>query len=100
MKLIEFLYFYLMPEVPTIASNGAPNTAIDGIAGLNRSPSKLLGAFERRTVHINGDTRGMSREDVTRTTDEKQELLGKYLSNVDDLVQDLKDSAPFAEVAY
>lgn len=99
MKLIEFLYFYLLPETPTIAATSAPNTAVGGIAGLNRSPSKLLSAFERRTMHIGADGTDIPREEPTRTTDEKQRLLGKYLSNVEDLVQDLKDSAPFEEVA-
>ena len=32
---------------------------------------------------------------LIRTTREKQKLLGKYLSNVDDLVQDLKESRVF-----
>ena len=31
----------------------------------------------------------------TRTTGEKQALLGRYLSNVEDLVDDLRESAPF-----
>ena len=31
----------------------------------------------------------------TRTTGEKQAFLGKYLSNVEDLVEDLRESAPF-----
>jgi len=33
---------------------------------------------------------------MTRTIEEKQEMLGKYMNNVADLVQDLRDSAPFA----
>jgi len=31
----------------------------------------------------------------TKTTEEKQGLLGRYLSNVEDLVEDLRESAPF-----
>ncbi|KAH0015059.1 hypothetical protein KCU72_g14119, partial [Aureobasidium melanogenum] len=32
----------------------------------------------------------------SKTTDEKPRLLGQYLSNVNELVQDLKENAPFA----
>ena len=71
MKVVEFLYFYLMPETP------------DGsVGGLQRSPSKRLGSGGR---HVAG----------TKSTEEKQGLLGKYLSNVEDLVEDLRESAPF-----
>ena len=34
----------------------------------------------------------------TRSTEEKQRMLGRYLSNVEDLVQDLRENAPFAEM--
>ncbi|KAL1983845.1 hypothetical protein VTN96DRAFT_9846 [Rasamsonia emersonii] len=95
LKLVEFLYFYLMPETPTIPAAGAsaPNTAV---LGLQRSPSKLAGAFSR-SVNGAGDGRG-NRE--TRTTEEKQRLLGRYLSNVEDLVEDLKETAPFGGSVY
>lgn len=100
LKLVEFLYFYLMPETPTIpvAGSSAPNTAV---LGLQRSPSKLAGAFSR-SVHTSnaaaGTKDGVARE--TRTTGEKQALLGRYLSNVEDLVEDLKETAPFGGTIY
>ena len=75
MKIVEFLYFYLMPETPV--SNG-----VEG--GLNRSPSKRTG---------NGE--GGRRQAGTKTTEEKQALLGRHMSNVEDLVEDLRESAPF-----
>jgi hypothetical protein len=34
-----------------------------------------------------------------RSTEEKQELLSQYLSNVGELVQDLQESAPFSMIA-
>ncbi len=74
MKVVEFLYFYLMPETPS-GSGG-------NLGGLQRSPSKRLGS-------------GGAQVAGTKTTDEKQGLLGRYLSNVEDLVEDLKESAPF-----
>ena len=92
MKLVEFLYFYLMPEAPTLPiALSAPNTAV---IGLQRSPSKLSGAFDpRRRDTVSGSDKANS---AIRTTEEKQALLGKYLSNVEDLVEDLRESAPFA----
>ena len=96
LKLVEFLYFYLMPETPTIpvAGASAPNTAV---LGLQRSPSKLAGAFTRSVNGSASDGRG---EWVTRTTEEKQRLLGRYLSNVEDLVEDLKETSPFGGTVY
>lgn len=81
LKVMEFLYFYLMPEVPTVV-NGNGN-GFSG--GLQRSPSKRLAS-------VCADGSGIG---VTRSTDEKQGLLGRYLSNVEDLVEDLRESAPF-----
>ena len=34
-------------------------------------------------------------DEETRTTIEKQRLLGRYLSNVEGLVEDLRESTPF-----
>lgn len=80
MKLVEFLYFYLMPETPTVA--GGDFGGVD-MTGLQRSPSKTLGS---------GGGGGLA---GTKTTEEKQGLLGRYLNNVEDLVEDLRESAPF-----
>lgn len=93
-KLLEFLYFYLMPEAP-VPSASAPNTAV----GLQRSPSKLAGAFERRSSTVSGDDGGGAARKNIRTQEEKQHMLGRYLNNVDALVQDLQESAPFPNVA-
>ncbi|KAF2835349.1 cell division control protein [Patellaria atrata CBS 101060] len=89
LKVMEFLYFYLMPETPSIASASAPSTAI-----LQRSPSKLLGAFERRSINGPEFGGGGGDEDETLTTEDKQRLLGRYMSNVDDLVADLRENSP------
>jgi hypothetical protein len=80
-KLLEFLYFYLMPEVP--------------VAG----PQRLSNAFERRGSTATGDDGGGAARKHTRSQEEKQHMLGKYLSNVDALVEDLQESAPFTSVA-
>ena len=86
MKLMEFLYFYLMPETP-YSGVGSRQSSV----GLQRSPSKRLGASSDKS--INGP--GEAAKEATRTTVEKQRLLGKYLPNVEDLVEDLRESAPY-----
>lgn len=64
LKILEFLYFYLMAETPATgpAPEGAP-------------PGKMVR--------------------IDRTTEEKQAMLGEFMSNVDGLVADLKESQPF-----
>ena len=80
LKLIEFLYFYLMEEGPSIpAASGG---------GAGRRESRMMGVFAE------GENGEKGRKDV-KSTKEKQALLGRYLSNVEDLVEDLKESAPF-----
>jgi hypothetical protein len=78
-KLLEFLYFYLMPEVPVAVP-------------------RLTNAFERRGSTAAGDDGGGAAWKHTRSQEEKQHMLGKYLSNVDALVEDLQESAPFTSV--
>ncbi|KAL4900937.1 hypothetical protein BDW74DRAFT_160836 [Aspergillus multicolor] len=93
LKLVEFLYFYLMPETAMI-STSAPSTA------LQRSPSKLGAGPMSRSANVSRPhSSGRSSRD-TRTTEEKQSLLGRYLNNVEDLVEDLKETAPFGATVY
>ncbi|KAH0537313.1 hypothetical protein FGG08_005867 [Glutinoglossum americanum] len=89
LKLVEFLYFYLMPETPGLSSAGHP------VIALQRSPSKLAGAFGRGNSSNSWDG---DRRSKTKTTEEKQALLGRYLNNVEDLVEDLRESAPFGTI--
>lgn len=90
LKLVEFLYFYLMPETPSpkmSTSASATNTAILGGRG-----KELIAAFDRRRETVNGaETNKTDASTETRTTEEKQNLLGKHLSNVQDLVEDLRE---------
>lgn len=88
-KALEFIYFYLMPETPSLPSISAANM-------LQRSPSKLAGAFGRPSS--NGRKRADSESEMTRTTGQKEQLLGRFLSNVQDLVEDLRESTPFGRV--
>lgn len=90
LKLVEFLYFYLMPETTTQPPLSPP--------GLQRSPTKHSGAPSSRSAHTPANAASKLRD--TRTTDEKQALLGRYLNNVEDLVEDLKETAPFGATVY
>lgn len=91
LKLVEFLYFYLMPESPSLPHA----TQHDSVpAMLQRSPSKLAGAFG-----ADAKRRGSSTDDRgTLTTADKQKLLSRHLSSVEDLVRDLRTCAPFGGV--
>lgn len=108
LKVVEFLYFYLMPETPAPSSaHGSINAGTPATAagqGQLRSPSKLLGALgERRSDSLHGaegggGAGGAGEDRITRTMEEKQKLLGRHLNDVEDLVQDLRDNAPFVEM--
>jgi Cell division control protein 14, SIN component len=100
MKLVEFLYFYLMPETPQPqlqVSASASNTAVLGGRG-----RELVAAFERNRLEtIGGVDKAGGDLSKTKSTEEKQKMLGKYLGNVDDLVEDLRESGgPFSGGAF
>ncbi|KAI1303518.1 putative cell division control protein [Xylaria venustula] len=93
LKLIEFLYFYLMPETPSIPS-AAPRDSIPGL--LHRSPSKLAKAFSTNSGSKDEDGRPRSAGDgFTRSQEEKQILLGRHLNSVEELVKDLRQHTLF-----
>lgn len=97
MRSLEFLYFYLMPEagVSPMASASAPNTAI-----LHREADKHISAFAGHARTHSSDSMVIDYEDTDmQTQNEKQQLLGQYLSNVSELVADLQDTAPFSVTA-
>ncbi|KAJ5901948.1 hypothetical protein N7495_002476 [Penicillium taxi] len=101
LKLVEFLYFYLMPETPILSPNtgiGANSSAIASPTALQRIPSKMPSRPQSSHTNASGPTSKVLRD--TRTTDEKQALLGRYLNNVEDLVEDLKETAPFGATVY
>ncbi|TFB07489.1 Cell division control protein 14 [Trichoderma ghanense] len=90
LKLVEFLYFYLMPETPS-----SPRADQRGSV-FQRSPSKLSGAFgaDGRSGRKRANSNGV----MTLTTAEKQQLLSRHLSSVEDLVKDLRTCAPFGGI--
>lgn len=95
LKLVEFLYFYLMPEVPSIPRVDARASVP---AMLQRSPSKLAGAFRGEGRPSAARDRSGSESEGTLSTEDKQALLGQHLSSVEDLVRDLRTCTPFGGV--
>jgi hypothetical protein len=75
-KVLEFLYFYLLPEAPPPSS-------------------KLASAFERRGS--TDSTKSVTHKN-TRTQEDKQRMLGKYIANVDCLFEDMEADDPFTSV--
>lgn len=105
LKLVEFLYFYLMPETPSIPSAGARDAGVPAM--LQRSPSKLAKAFAfggGEGAKSGGGGRPHSSDSSrdgdgpTRSQEEKQALLGRHLNSVEELVKDLRQNAPFGGV--
>lgn len=95
MKTLEFLYFYLMPETPpaVVAAVSAPNTAVVQRSKFDRGYVPAHARTHSGDIEMGVDE---DEEDFgTRSMGEKQRLLGEYLSNVAELVQDLTESAPF-----
>lgn len=96
-KLVEFLYFYLMPETPSIPS-AAARASVPGL--LQRSPSKLAKAFSFANGSA-GDGKRSRSDSISgdiRSQEEKQALLGRHLNSVEELVKDLQQSTPFGGV--
>lgn len=96
LKLVEFLYFYLMPETPTVPDTADPRANAPN-AALHRSPSKRASALSRSAAENDRPvgSRDGAKGKGMKNTEDKQALLGRYLSNVEDLVEDLKETAPF-----
>lgn len=88
-KLIEFLYFYLMPESRVPASASATNTAVLGGRG-----KELAAAFDvqKRRETVSGHNGGDAGDESKRTPAEKQELLGRYFGDARDLVRGVDDA--------
>lgn len=77
-----------MPETKLAASTSATNTAVLGGRG-----KELVAAFDvqRRRETVSGNENGDKGSEFTRTPGEKQELLGRYYSNVQDIVSGMRD---------
>ncbi|KAI1006169.1 hypothetical protein K3495_g2052 [Podosphaera aphanis] len=90
LKLVEFLYFYLMPET---ASSPATKKVISSSDLSQHTPSKLPSVPDHANVGVK--KKPYTEIAITRFTEEKQALLGRHLSSVEDLVADLRQGLPF-----
>ncbi|KUI74072.1 Cell division control protein 14 [Cytospora mali] len=106
-KTMEFLYFYLMPETPSVLVDGDAAAAAGGL--LQGRPSSRLGkaaaaaaaasssssSSKRNDGERPGSAEGKPGEGGTLNQQTKQEMLRQHLPNVDELVKDLQQYAPF-----
>ncbi|KAF2104016.1 cell division control 14, SIN component [Rhizodiscina lignyota] len=99
-KVLEFLYFYLMPETLEDSEDiGVGGSGGSSGSGSGRSNGSADSNGKDKGGSGKSDRSAGAGERDTRTTRQKQTLLGRYLNNVEDLVQDLRESSPFGEVA-
>lgn len=84
---LEFIYFYLMPETPSIS--GTHGTSL-----IQSTPSKLGAVFSKKSS--NESLREVPECD-TRTTFEKQDMLSMYLGDkpTNNLVKALERNTPY-----
>lgn len=86
LKIVEFFYFYLMPELPQDTGIGTKTPAHQR----NASKASILSVQTIDSVSSTGET-------LTRTTENKQNMLGQYLTNVQDLVLDMREHAALGQ---
>ncbi|KAK9367212.1 cell division protein Cdc14 [Lipomyces kononenkoae] len=85
LRILEFLFFYLIPEPQATQPSSSPHRA-----KIKNTPPGDSGWSDSSDVSGNGHH--------IRTTQEKQHMLRKYLSNVDSLVNELRQSKPFGNL--
>ncbi|KAE9985756.1 hypothetical protein BLS_005722 [Venturia inaequalis] len=105
-EIVEFLWFWLSPETPptTTPESSPPVTAIKAKRSKSLLSNSMVAGLESGLRdEQEDDGRGSagqkeqrSIKTITKTTEQKHKDLAKYLSNVDDLVRDLHETAPFA----
>lgn len=105
MRVMEFLYFYLMPEAPLPSSAERNGTAVrikrggeevdDSQGGVSLYSNGTGGSFMEGGRGYDGE--GLKADRSIKSSREKQRLLAQYLNNVDDLVEDLRESNLFED---
>jgi hypothetical protein len=105
LKLVEFLYFYLGAErVESAGGAKGESASVNGVLG--GRGKEVMGAFrkegmdgmDRRTVGgpVGGSVGIGADEDLVgkvKSPEEKQAMLARYLSNVADLVEDMREAS-------
>lgn len=127
-KILEFLYFYLMPE-STAGFSEPPVKTPEGTmrssgTALYHGQASTVGRVRStssdgdRTIRVKGHARepalhdsdedvgdeanaaekvNTTRPNMTKSTAEKQAMLGRYFNNIDALVKDLNEFKPFGD---
>lgn len=108
-KLLEFLYFYLMPEgSAAFRKSGSQNdgdtikpttgkTRAGDTFDSNASTIKVRQHQREPGIYERSSSEALEPTMVERTTEQKQVLLGRYFSNIDALVKDLHEFKPFGD---
>lgn len=115
-KVLEFLYFYLIPETPPsgdphdvdVSSVDSQQTTVfhggDTIRPAKTGNGAGIGVATTRrhsrepATHTEDATSDDEQQPTWRTTTEKQAMLGKYFNNIDALVTSLNEFKPFGEI--
>ena len=87
-KILEFLYFYLIPEPALPKSPSSASSSDSGSSSSSGSDSS-------------SSSYGTARKIVRRTTEEKKGMVGKLLGGekgVEGLVRDLQEFRPFGDI--
>ena len=88
-KILEFLYFYLIPE--PVLPKSPSSTSLSAQSSSSSSSGSDSSA----------SSTGTTRKIVRRTTEEKKGMVGKLLGGekgVEGLVRDLKEFRPFGDI--
>ena len=101
-KILEFLYFYLMPErTASQYSQLATGTTKDPVertsTDSNASTLRIMRHVREPGMHQSDNLDSKESACHVRTTEEKQVLLGRYFSNIEALVADLREFKPFGD---
>ncbi|ODQ66152.1 cell division control 14, SIN component [Nadsonia fulvescens var. elongata DSM 6958] len=92
-RVLEFLFFYLIPETQTEHSNTINDiTEVNGYNTLSSNTTRSTNSTMASGGTVNGNIKVMR-----KTTEDKQKLLGQYIGNVADLVEELNSSKPFGD---
>ncbi|GAO47459.1 cell division control 14, SIN component [Saitoella complicata NRRL Y-17804] len=91
LKILEFLYFYLIDET-------SPRLRSVGAGSVDSGKSGDLWTCTGSRHGKEGGRWGGEGLGVRRTTEEKEAMLGEYLQNVDGLVRDLRELKPFGDL--
>jgi Cell division control protein 14, SIN component len=89
-KILEFLYFYLIPE-PILPKSPSSTAVSNGSSSSSSSGSDSSASSTGTTT----------RKIIRRTTEEKKGMVGKLLGGekgVEGLVRDLKEFRPFGDI--